>query len=114
MSKSISVDRVKRIILDNTPPSEHRWILSKIDQEPAQECERCEKLEQQLTDYLHTSSHKIKDKRIRELEDKIKELEGLLREAIAILETSIYGDFSFFAELRNDYLDKINKALEGK
>jgi hypothetical protein len=119
---------------------EESALLNAIDAEPAQEffcsqcgkqiptnicsdcwygqreCKRCKELEQQLTDYLHTSSHKIKDKRIRELEDKIKELEGLLREVLEIFEIDEECTFSAdtYKELQRQFINKIKQALEGK
>jgi hypothetical protein len=133
------------------------YLLEALDAEPAQKCERCKdydkvvndgyelvkeglkssarikELEQQLTDYLHTSSHKIKDKRIKELEDKvrslqhgidnkvmvvgekelvdkIKELEGLLMDCL-----KYYLDPDHFLQRETvEKMFKIKQALEGK
>lgn len=61
-------------------------LIELIESLPDDPCERCKELEAKLTDYLHTSSHKVADK-------SISELEGLLRKSVDIIkmEKVCYG-----------------------
>jgi hypothetical protein len=68
----IDRNKVKDAIIKVVPINMSSQVLDAIYSIPDEPCERCKELEAKLTDYFHTSSHKVKDKRIEELEARLK------------------------------------------